>query len=264
MRLVMPAMLLGLWLPSNVAAQEWASRFPRAPECQLQYTRAVQPGSSGLASLTIRPIFVGRGTVVEQIRVLLKPLDTDTRPPARSLGPIGTRDRLPGFDSLPAGRYQLTVGAVGLARSPDTLVIHPGSSDTVTVNLFADLSHFHNEHNCRPRGFRRAGERACVTDTAAVNFWADHMRTFADTTTPRWPNLIPFRESEILVVRDEKICDQAGRAYGGPNSPPRRVIVLRLGRMYFVYDPFEPVTAGEFRILSFFDLQWKNLFNVTS
>lgn len=39
-------------------------------------------------------------------------------------------------------------------------------------------------------------------------------------------------------------------------------MVLRLGRMYFVYDPFEPEAAGEFDISSFFDLKWKNLLNL--
>src|SRR5687767_590898 len=169
MRLAFPAILLGLCLPEGVNAQEWASRFPRAPECQLQYDRPAQPrSSSGLAAFTLRPIVVGSGKVAEQVLVLLEPLDSNPRRPARSLGPIGTRHRLPGFDSLPAGRYRLTVRSIGLARSPDTVVIHPGSSDTITANLFLDLSHFRNEYNCRPRGFRRTGESACVTDTATV------------------------------------------------------------------------------------------------
>lgn len=264
MRRGIPAILLAaLSVPEGLVAQEWTTRFPRAPECQAQYRRSVQPGSSSrLSSLTVRPVVPGSGTVVEHVRLLLEPLDPSAGGAARSLGPVGTGVQLPRFDSLPAGRYQLTVRSIGLARSPDTVVIHAGSSDTITATLFHDLAHFRNEHNCRPRGFRRSGESACVTDTATVGLWIHRVRTYADSALARRLGLIPFREEEIRVEHDERICDRAGNEYGGPGSPPRRVMVLRLGRMYFVYDPFEPEAAGEFDISSFFDLKWKNLLNL--
>jgi len=66
------------------------------------------------------------------------------------------------------------------------------------------------------------------------------------------------------IVRDERTCEKAGRLYGGAESPPRRVVVAAVGKLFVVYDPFEPAAAGEFNIWMVFDDHWRVLARIAS
>lgn len=64
-----------------------------------------------------------------------------------------------------------------------------------------------------------------------------------------------------MLVTEQAVCRRAAAAYGAPKSFPRKVIALRLGVAgYLVYDPFEPISAGEYSYSTFFDRQWRRLF----
>jgi len=111
-------------------------------------------------------------------------------------------------------------------------------------------------HNCRPRGFRRPGESACVTEGDDVEIELEYARSFAEPERQRAFSLQLIDTSRIALVRDEPVCERAGRAYGQPDDPLRRVIVVRMDRVYLVYDPFEPVTAGEWDVYCIYDRSW--------
>lgn len=67
-----------------------------------------------------------------------------------------------------------------------------------------------------------------------------------------------FAAAAVTLVRNEAVCGRVGRAYGGAGSPPRRVLVVRLGRAgYMVYDPYEPLDAGEWDVTTIFDRRWR-------
>ena len=65
--------------------------------------------------------------------------------------------------------------------------------------------------------------------------------------------------TRITLVRDERVCERAGRAYGRSDDPPRRVIVVAMGQLYLVYDPFEPVFGGEFDSRCIYDRSWRTV-----
>jgi len=95
-------------------------------------------------------------------------------------------------------------------------------------------------------------------------FRAQLAEEYAGPRTDSTSELPPYRREDIKLVRDEAVCRQAGDAYGGPGSPPRKVIVLELGESgYMVYDPYEPLTGGEFSSRVFFDRRWRPLFGLS-
>jgi len=112
-------------------------------------------------------------------------------------------------------------------------------------------------HNCQPHKFRRDGESACVTEPSVTAEVLDRARSMAP---------IVHREGEApsaeppVLIRDERLCDRAGRAYGGRGSPPRRVAAFRVGELFLVYDPYEPVPAGEWNAWGVFDRRWRYLY----
>ena len=75
-------------------------------------------------------------------------------------------------------------------------------------------------------------------------------------------DLPPVDSTDVALVHAEAICRRAGELYGEPVDPPRRVVVVRMGRLYLVHDPFEPVRAGEFEIHVVFDDQWNRLVGI--
>ncbi len=165
------------------------------------------------------------------------------------------------FEGLAPGRYALTLRALGVARRIDTLVLEPGAADTVRAAL--QIVGDRTNHNCQPRGFRRAGESACVSGEEA-DLELDYARQLVDPEGLRRLNLPSVDASRIALVRDERVCDRASRLYGEPDDPPRRVIVVQMDGLYLVYDPFEPVTAGEWNIHEIYDGSWRLLASLAS
>jgi hypothetical protein len=87
-------------------------------------------------------------------------------------------------------------------------------------------------------------------------------REFAGTKSLKALGISSFDSSRVLLVRREKTCRRAARLYGEPNDPPRRVVVVRMGPLYLVYDPYEPLAAGEWNIWRLFNRRWRPLFDL--
>ncbi len=47
-----------------------------------------------------------------------------------------------------------------------------------------------------------------------------------------------------------------------PPFRPRRVIVIALGNGYLVYDPFEPIAAGEWNLIVIYNKKFKALLRI--
>jgi hypothetical protein len=88
----------------------------------------------------------------------------------------------------------------------------------------------------------------------------DFAHRLTDSIKYREPNLSRFKSVQVSLVRDQAVCDRAGRAYGQGKGPARRVVVIKLGNAgYVVFDPFEPERAGEFETWMVFDRRWRLL-----
>lgn len=187
------------------------------------------------------PALIDHGGIVV---MPLAPLDTAEQPAVRR---DDASDRPTPFEvALRAGRYLLGTRAFGFEGRTDTVVVRPGGIDTVTVALEEYPDALRNRHNCRPRGFRRPGERACVTDQITTVLVLDRAR---DMASPRFRfgiGLPAGDSTDVHLVDDERICERAARVYGLDTGPPRRVVVVDAVGFYVVYDPAEPVALGEF------------------
>jgi len=263
-RLLAALALMSLGMTTEASAQDWAARFQPVPECRLRVTHHAANPAYGHASLVVR-VLVNRDTVYPHAKARIRLL-RDSSVAAPSIEGKPQRDSLFRFDDVAPGHYELRVLAIGMSRKPDTLEISPGAVDTASAHLFDFSDAYRNTQNCRPRGFRRPGELACIASGQEVELISRWLRNLAGESEPRPYGLLPFQERQIRVVRDERICERAGRAYGDDDggSPPRRVIVFDLGRMYLVYDPAEPIPAGEWNIHIFFDRKWKVLTRLMS
>ena len=200
--------------------------------------------TAGTSTLVVRLATLGSSTVLAQGSVALRPLGGDAPAPARV---EQTSERPLTFTaSLAPGRYALESRGFGFAARTDSVEVRPGASDTVTVALEEYYDALRNRHNCRPRGFRRVGEPACVTDQITTVLVLDRAR---DMASPRFRfgiGLPAGDSSHVRIVDDERICERAARLYGVGSDPPRRVVVVDAANFYVVYDPAEPVALGEF------------------
>lgn len=228
------------------ALTSWESRYVAAAQCRA----AIAPGgvrdsadTAGTSTLVVRLAALGSSTVLAQGSVALRPLDGDATGPARV---EQTSERPLTFTaSLTSGRYALESRGFGFAARTDTIEVRAGAADTVTVALEEYYDALRNRHNCRPRGFRRLGEPACVTDQITTVLALDRAR---DMASPRFRfgiGLPAGDSSNVRVVDDERICERAARLYGVGGDPPRRVVVVDAANFYVVYDPAEPVVHGE-------------------
>ena len=198
-------------------------------------------------ALVVRLTGFGSPTLVDHGQIVvtpLAPLDTARQP---VLGREDATDRPAPFAlSLRPGRYLLAARAFGYEWRTDTVAVRPGASDTVEVALEEYTDALRNRHNCRPRGFRHAGERACVTDQITAVLVLDRAR---DMASPRFRfgiGLPKGDSTDVRIVDDERVCERAARLYGLDSGPPRRVVVADAVSFYVVYDAAEPVTLGEF------------------
>ena len=232
---------------SREALTSWEPRYAAAAQCRpaisLGDVRA--SGDTARAStLVVRLGTFGPSAEIAQGSVAVTPLDAGASAPARV---ERTSDRPPTFTaSLAPGRYVLESRGFGFAARTDTVVARAGATDTVVVTLEEYDDALRNRHNCRPRGFRRLGERACLTDEITSVLVLDRAR---DMASPRFRfgiGLPAGDSSGVRIVDDERICERAAHAYGLKGDPPRRVVVADAVNFYVVYDPAEPVALGEF------------------
>jgi hypothetical protein len=176
----------------------------------------------------------------------------------------GTRDtaRFRVVEADTSGPHLLYLTGIGYSRFVDTVTPRIGYSDTIVVWLREVHDEYRNTYNCRPRGFRQAGESACVTDSTETEVVLARAREFAGEGSLKSVGIAPFDSSRVTLVRDEKTCRRAAQLYSEPNDPPRRVVVVRMGRHYLVYDPYEPLPAGEWDIWRVFDRRWRPVFDL--
>jgi hypothetical protein len=245
-------------------AQDWADRFPPAPECQprrgLSQVAEPELRSAGKARLIVMLQVLGEADRAPLVQADLVPVRRPL-PSIRAITPENTaRVRLLETDT--AGPHVLSLRGVGYGRFIDTLDVRVGYTDTILVWLQNSNDNSRNTYNCRPRRFRRAGESACVSDSVETAFMLQWAKRYAEPESQKTFRLPAFDSSQVTLVHDEKTCLRAGTLYGDPDDPPRRVIVVRMGSLYLVYDPYEPLPAGEWNIYRLFDRRWRPLFDI--
>ena len=232
---------------SRDALVGWESSYVPASACQ----RAVALGEDlsgirGAGTLVVRLAAFDSSTVLghsELVVTPLAPLDTLVQPVERR---EDASERAAPFEvTLRPGRYALAARAFGYQGRADTVVVRAGASDTVTLALEEYDQALRNLHNCRPRGFRHAGERACVTDQISAVLVLDRARDMASPGFRFGVGLPQGDSSDVHIVDDERVCQRAARVYGLGSGPPRRVVVADAVGFYVVYDPAEPVPFGE-------------------
>ncbi len=259
--------LLG-WTATSLeaGAQDWAARFPPAPECSVvvppRVNADVDSLPAGMATLAIRVVRFGRNAGIGHAAMILTSLDSSSLRPRTLQGADSSSIQV--VEDLPAGRYQLRVRRIGYNARTDTVVVRSRSADTITVALREFYTEYRNLWNCRPRRFRYPGESACVDDREETDFAVEYTRRLARPDHLKlFPQIPPFDSSDVAPVRDEQVCERAALAYGEPGDPPRRVIVVRMGQLFMVIDPHEPLTAGEWDIWRVFNRRWESVLNLT-
>lgn len=233
---------------SHDALVGWEAKYAPAEQCsastRLGGVRAAAGDSTG--TVVVRLTGFDSPALVDHAQVVvtpLAPLDTIAQPLVRR---EDATDRPAPFDlSLRPGRYLLASRASGFERRTDTIAVRAGASDTVAVALEGYTDALRNRHNCRPRGFRHAGERACVTDQITAVLVLDRARDMASPRFRYGIGLPKGDSADVRIVDDERICERAARLYGLDDDPPRRVVVADAVGFYVVYDAAEPVAFGE-------------------
>jgi hypothetical protein len=216
---------------------------------------------AGLGTLAVRTMLFGTAKGVGHVSAILARLDSSSMPP-RAIAGIDSSSVLV-FQQIPAGRYELKLRRIGLVARTDTVVVRSRAADTVTIALRDFQEDYWNTYNCRPRRFRHPGETACLDDAEETGWAVARVRALADSATLRLFPMIPkFDSSEVALITDEAVCERAARAYSNPDDPPRRVIVVRMGQLFIVHDPHEPLRAGEWHLWRVFDRRWESIVNL--
>ncbi|MFL5618582.1 MAG: hypothetical protein ACJ79A_09340 [Gemmatimonadaceae bacterium] len=225
----------------------WESRYVPAAQCRVSSRFAAVGGDTSLtARLVVRLTGFGSSALVDHAQIVvtpLAPLDTLDQPVVRRED--ASDHPAPLEASLRPGRYVLASRAFGYEGRFDTVDVRPRAADTVTLALEEYTDALRNRHNCRPRGFRRAGERACVVDQITTVLVLDRARDMASPRFRFGVGLPNGDSTDVRIVDDERVCERAARVYGLDTGPPRRVVVADAVSFYVVYDPAEPVALGE-------------------
>ena len=227
----------------------WEASYVPASDCRPSVRRGVvrDVGDDRAGTLVVRLTGFGSPALVDHSAIVvtpLAPLDTLAQPVVRR---EDATDRPAPFEvQLRPGRYLIDARAFGRDGRTDTIDVRPAASDTVSVALEAYGDALRNQHNCRPRGFRHAGERACITDQITTLLVLDRARDMASPRFRFGVGLPAGDSTDVRIVDDERICERAARVYGLDTGPPRRVVVVDVVGFLVVYDPAEPVTLGEY------------------
>lgn len=255
--LLLAPVLLAVVAPA-LQAQDWAARFPPHPDCRLRLPDQAERrarGASQAAAVVIRPVVFGTNDPVRPAAVAISLRGAPDPPPPPANWTADTTSAFV-FEHLASGTYVVSVRALGYARRIDTITVPAGGLE-VRVPLATFSDGYRNRFNCRPRGFRRTGQRACVTEGEEAAVQLDEARSLARADERRRFRLPVGDSTDVRIVSDEGLCDLAARLYGDSSDPPRRVILIRMGELYLVYDPFEPLEAGEWSLRKIFDARWQ-------
>lgn len=264
--LVVMGLALGACAPGRVSPESlttWESRYAPAAQCAPAVSLDARPDAGyadGKGRLMVRLGTFGTSAPAPHGSIALAPLpprDTLAQPVLRLED--AADQTAPFLASLVPGRYALGSHAAGYEARTDTVDVRAGATDTVTIALEEYADALRNRHNCRPRGFRRAGERACLTEQITTVLVLDRARNM---TSPRFRfgiGLPNGDSTDVHVVDDERVCERAARLYGLGTGPPRRVVVVDAGNLLVVYDPLEPVGLGELNQWLILDKRWRVL-----
>ena len=249
---------------SREALASWEPRYVIAPQCRPALSPGIvrDSGDAGRPStLVVRLASFGASASIAQGAVAVTPLGADSQAPAAAPARVErSSEQPPTFTaSLAPGRYAVESRAFGFSARTDSVVVRPGVTDTVTVTLEEYEDALRNRHNCRPRGFRRLGEPACVTDQITAVLVLDRAR---DMASPRFRfglGLPAGDSSGVRIIDEERVCERAAHLYGARGDPPRRVVVAHATNFFVVYDPAEPVALGEYNLWLLLDLRFRVL-----
>jgi hypothetical protein len=214
----------------------------------------------GRAQIVVLPRVLGAANNIYYVHAALTPVSRplDKIPRAGTVDTSGFRV----VQTDTTGPHVLHLAGIGYARFVDTLIPRRGYSDTIVVWLRPVDEEYRNTYNCRPRGFRRSGESACVSDTVETEAALSRAREFAGDGVLKALGIAPGDSSTVTLVGDEKTCRRAAALYGQPKDPPRRIVVIRMGKHYLVYDPYEPLPAGEWNVYRVFDRRWRPVLDI--
>jgi hypothetical protein len=235
---------------------DWEAEYAPAAGCVLRVSPGARAPTPETGALVVRLTLLGStNPVPPAVVVTLTPLGVQpsTLPHPPSSADTGAIRR---FAAMTPGQYVMFVRGFGFSVRTDTVTVRAGATDTVHAALTDVFSEYRNTHNCRPHRFRHRGEPACVTDSAHVESALRHARSIMSPV--RGQSSRPSAAAvPLVIVRDERVCERAGRAYGGRGSPPRRVVVVAVGDRFIVSDPYEPLPAGEWDLWILFDRRWR-------
>jgi len=247
-----------LLMAPGAAAQEWLTSFKPHPRCVSQISRAPSPDlSPGTTRLLLRASRMYDDVPLIGPLFRIAPLgSTDSTAVIRLFAKLDS-SKTARQDGLPPGRYVVRALSIGYQPKTDTVML---SADTVTTAwVFLDTDY--SGIRCQPPGYRRTNQRACVTDPKSLidDEW-EHAESYAWPQKEARKGVPRYRREDISLVTDEAVCLRAALAYDRTGTPPRKVIVLRLGNAgYIVHDPFEPMRGGEFTYTEFFDRRFRRL-----
>lgn len=238
----------------RLTTTNWESQYQPAPACAMSLAAGKPTSAAGTGALVVRlSPFESNGSLWG-IMLTMTPLASPNAA-RRWMEPANRRSVIHEFDSLPPGRYVFGAHLIGTHPRADTVTIRAGETDTLVAGVEPWVTGDLNAYNCRPRHFRHAGEAACVTEADSIDWALDRARYKAEFEARRL-RLSGQTTIVMRTVRDERVCERAARAYGGPQSPPRRMIVIDAGDFFVVTDPYEQVLAGEWGLWQVYDRRW--------
>jgi len=232
---------------SPAVLASWEPTYVPATECRPAVRLGAVQGDAPAdrpGAVVVRLTRFGSSALLDHADIAVTPLapgDSSVRPVERRAD-----EAMPFELALRPGSYQLGARAFGYEHRTDTVVVRAGAIDTVTLALDEYSDALRNRHNCRPRGFRHPGERACVTEQITTLLVLDRARDMASPGFRFGIGLPAGDSTAVHLVDDERVCERAARVYGLDTGPPRRVVVVDAVGFYVVYDPAEPVAFGEF------------------
>lgn len=249
-------------LGAQPVVRDWLTPFKPHPRCVPEIHQASSPDlPAGATRLLLRAYRTYDEAPIRGALFRIAPLgSTDSTATIRLLAKLDSA-RIALQDGLPSGRYVVQALSIGYQTRTDTITLSPGLVTSAWVFLDTE----HSGIRCRPPGFRRPNERACVVEPRSlIDDELQHAEYYAVPKKHGFNGVPRYRMQDVVLVTDEAICLRAALAYDVPESPPRKVIVLRLGNAgYIVHDPFEPMRGGEFTYTEFFDRRFRRLIALT-
>lgn len=182
-------------------------------------------------------------------------------------GPSGPDGRLE-LGQLAPGNYELWIRRIGYAARTHRVKLAAGQVDTLVVHLPPYEVPFRSP--CEPPRRRPAWTGWCAPPSADRDYLVAWARDFVRRGDLEAFELPSISAEQVALVTDEALCERAAAAYGAYvrnpvdslPAPRRSVVVVRLGPVYYVDDPFEPLWFGEWTGRPIFDAEFRHLVTI--